>query len=344
MHYRPDVPRQTLTAVLPLALSLLASAVSGQLVDHVNIYRYILDMDVPESPALIGLDAATSRVTRGSMPKPVGASLLHRWEDGRWEAAMSLDVAPYYVLGGGVRTMAAHRDMSVRGRLMRVLTKTIVSVGGIPDASDATSHILGFGIRSTLHDPHDPVTGSRLVALVDSTLAAAGRPPLAETDEDLRGLDPDLRALFAAARRETRARAGDVQVAAGWGVARPFTGSGAGADEAGPTRHTLWLSAQHTRGPRIDVLATVQLLDAFDVNRKVRIGAGIQRKAAATDFRTELYYDHSDRRLHPGMAIESHVAPGLGVVAAVTDEPRAPGQSSRLRLSTMARWYFVSRH
>lgn len=324
-----------------LVLLLAPRAVPAQDTTRINIYRYILDMDVPEPAALVALDAAPLRVLRGSAPKPVAAALLHSYSAGEWRTGAAAEAAPFYVLGGGVRAVAAHRAMTVRGRLMRMLTKTIVSVAAIP--LDAGSYDLGVAMRSTLHDPHDPTTATRLPEQVDSLLVASGAAlPVADTD--LRGVGGDLPRVVAAARRDMRARGGDVQVAAGLGFARSIAGAGGDGTERG-TRHTLWLTGQHTRGARTDMLATVQLVDAPDANWKLRLGAGIQAKAAAADLRAEFMYDTTDRKVYPGVAVESNVVPGVGAVLSLASEAGTIAARSRqLRLTTLVRWHAVTRY
>jgi hypothetical protein len=328
-----------LCAIVPL----LPAGAAAQEPVRINIYRYILDMDVPEPAALIALDAAPSRVLRGSMPKPLAAGLMHQHAGGDWRTGAVVEAAPYFVLGGGVRSLAAHRAMTPQGRLMRVLTKTVVSMAGLP-VSGSASYDFGVGVRSTLHDPHDPTTGSRLPEQVDSILRVTGAAlPIAATD--LRGVIGDFQRVFAAAERAMRARGGDVQVAAGWGLARLVDGGDDPGHAERRTRHTLWLTGQHTRGPRTDLLATVQLLDAFDGDRNLRVGAGIQTKAPAVDLRTELFYDATDGRLHPGVAVEAHLLPGVGAAVALSREVGSAEDLVRpLRLAALVRWYFVTRY
>src|SRR5690606_37303800 len=163
-----------------------------------------------------------------------------------------------YLLGGGRRPLASYRKMSVAGLLLRVLTKTTVSAGAMIHPEGAGGLRPALAIRSTFHDPHDPISAGRLSEQVDSVLAAAGLPP-----------------LVAASRREIRAR-GEGQVLGGWGMAGQWPGAAIGEGER--TRHTFWLTGQHARGPRLDILATVQLRDAFDDDRRMRAGLGIQRK------------------------------------------------------------------
>ncbi|NOK12414.1 hypothetical protein [Corallococcus exercitus] len=62
-----------LSALGALLASGAASARDG---DNINLYRYVLDVDVPESPALVALEQAPLRVLLGAAPKPVMATVL----------------------------------------------------------------------------------------------------------------------------------------------------------------------------------------------------------------------------------------------------------------------------
>lgn len=60
---------------LASGLVLFAPALaSAQDTSGVNIYRFVLGVDVPESPALVALDRTPTRVLRGSAPKPIAAT------------------------------------------------------------------------------------------------------------------------------------------------------------------------------------------------------------------------------------------------------------------------------
>ncbi|HEV8149856.1 MAG TPA: hypothetical protein VGP61_06685 [Gemmatimonadales bacterium] len=104
--------------------------------------------------------------------------------------------------------------MSVAGRLKRVVTKTALSIAAFADPDAPGALLAGVGIRTTFHDPHDPIGTTRLPEEVDSALAAhrAGLTSSAEEETEDRGAD--VTALYAAARRTVR-QTGDVQVSAG---------------------------------------------------------------------------------------------------------------------------------
>jgi hypothetical protein len=329
-------------SVLWLALSVFPAGLTAQAPARVNIYRYVLDVDIPESAGLIALDATPSHVLKGSAPKPIMGSLVHLVTGDGQATGGAVDIVPYYLLGGGIRELRSYRSSSVAGRLTRVVTKTTASLALLrPD--DGTGDLLGAaGLRTTFHDPHDPVLNSPLPEEVDSLLAAAGVPEPPITVEDFANTGVDLTRAFEHARTRMRAR-GDVQVSAGWGMAGRLGSGSLAGDSLGHFAHTVWITGQHAFGDRLDLLVTAQLRHAFR-HGKGRLGLGIQRKAHRTDFRFELYYDGADQRLHPGMSAEVSAGHGLGgTIGLVSDAPLGGGRGrDRTRVQLGLRWYTAS--
>jgi len=325
-----------------LALAWITAPLAAQAPDsaRVNIYRYVLDVDPPDAAAFVALDVNGPKVLRGSAPKPFMASVTVRPSQGQSTAVGgAVDLAPYYLFGGGLRTLRSYRANSVAGRLLRVLTKTVLSVGAITDPSDPDGWRAGLAIRTTFHDPHDPVLNSRLPETVDSLLDAAGVAPPRLTQESLTDLGVDLAPAFARYRRQMRAR-GDIQVTAGWGLSGRVAGGALDADSLQGFRSTLWITGHHATGDRYDVLLTTALRNAFRSDGALRIGAGLQRKSEPADLRLELSYDRGARRLLPGATIEVH--PGHGLLASVTvgAEPlERDERGSRLQATFGLRWY-----
>jgi len=300
--------------------------VFAQDTSRVNLYRFILGVDVPAAPALVAMGRAPTHVLRGSAPKPVAASLIDAFAPGTSATpGVALDVAPYYLAGGGDWRFSAYRSRSVAGRLMRVLIKTILSVGVVQAADDPSSLLVGWGVRSTLHDPHDPVLNSRLPEEVAALLQQHNVPDPGVTQEDVRGLGAPLEPVFTRARQAMRARSGDAQVSAGWGMAGRLLSGSLVRDSLVAVRHTVWLSGQYTAGPRFDILGTVQVREAFRSGAVLWIGAGMQRKFRGVDLLAACTYQTTTRTLHPDLAVDIRLLSNVALVAALT----APATSSR---------------
>ncbi len=310
---------------------------------RIDVYRFVLDVDVPESPALVALDRTGVRVLRGSAPKPVALAVGAALAGAPSGAAAALDLSPYYVLGGGVRTLASYRDNSLEGRVKRVLTKTLLSIAAVRESGTPASTRLGLGLRATFHDPHDPVLNSDLPERVARELAAHGVEPLEPTEEDAADRGVELGPLLAASRREMRARC-CVQVSAGWGLAGVLRGDVASRDSLREVRQTVWAAAQFTLGRRFDILATAEARSAFRAGAYGRVGAALQRKGSATDVRAELLYDGADRHLHPGLGVELRAIPRTAVVLTAASRPGGAGAGPpRLETNLLVRGFLAAR-
>jgi hypothetical protein len=345
-HFVIELSRRmwTLRAIsFGLLLGAWSGSVAAQDTNRVNIYRFILGVDMPAEPALVALDLAPTHVLRGSAPKPLSATLTGTFADDTMPGGVAVSVAPYFLAGGGIRTMESYRSRSVGGRLLRVLTKTVVSFGAAQARGDPSSTLVGLAVRSTFHDPHDPALNSSLPEDV-AALVGSARPDAAE--EDVTGYGPDLTTAYARARRAMRARSGggDPQVSGGWGMAGRLGGGVWDRDSLGTLQHAFWLSAQVTLDRRFDLLGTVHLRDAFG-SEYALVGAALLRKTTTLDLIADVVYDTASQSLFPGLALGARVLPNVGLTAALTtrapfDAPRDGPRTLAVRASVQ--WFYAS--
>jgi hypothetical protein len=333
-HLRPRV----VVAFLIAGTVGLHRSLQCQSPERINIYRFILDVDVPEPSALVALGLAPGHVLRASAPKPIAATVAFAHDSaGAATTSVALDVSPYFLLGGGIRSLPSYRSNSIAGRLLRVLTKTTLSLGAAWDPADPGAPRIALGLRSTFHDLHDPIPPTHLPEDVQQALAEHGSRP-ADDVEDVGDVGVDLRPLYRDARRQMRARRG-LTVAGGWGFAGRLGGAVFSDDSLDNVKHTLWVTTQYTFGPRFDLLSTAQLWNGLGDDTHARLGAALQRKTTAVDLTAELYYDTADDRLHPGAWIEGRIVPRLRAGASLTSETSPAGGPSQLRVRTLIRWY-----
>lgn len=330
-----------LAGLVAVATVALPSRAAAQQERWINFYRYVLDIEVPESPALVALDLAPTHAFRATSPKPIGADLLVELdEDGEALPVVAVQVSPYFLAGGGIRPLEAWRSGSLAGRLMRVLAKSVISVGGARDPLGTGGLRTAVALRSTLHDTHDPIGNTRLPERMQAALARleGGAPPLRV--EDVEGRSAEIRGLLADAGRRMRARR-DWLLSAGMGVAGTLRSGAIEEDSIGSVDWTLWVNWQYTLGERFDFLTTARALRLFDSERDLRVAAGLQRKTRAADFLAEVFFDTTDDRVHGGLAAEAHLARRLGAVVSLSTEPSEPeGRLTRqLRVRALFRWY-----
>jgi hypothetical protein len=322
----------------------MPSDVLAQQPDRVNIYRYLLDIDVPEPAALVALDRAPAHVLRASAPKPLAASVAFAHDSGGGATTVvAVDVSPYFLVGGGIRSLRSYRSMTAWGRVRRVITKTTLSLGAAWDPADPDAPQVALALRATFHDPHDPIPPpGGLVERVEAALAEQGVDPAAD-EEDVAGRGVDLRNLYSESAREMRARC-CLQIAGGWGLAGRLGGAAFAGDSLDQVRHTLFVTTQYTFARRFDLLTTAQVWNGFDEDTHLRIGAALMRKTTLVDLTTELYFDSADDRLHPGVWLEGRPLPRVRAAVSLGTDSDAAGGPTRLRVRTLLRWYMAQSH
>jgi hypothetical protein len=300
---------------------LLPSVAAAQPLD---IYRFVLGVDVPEPAVFAGFGIGPP-VRLGSAPKPIAGAVLLTSSASSTVRAAAVDFSPYWLASGGTRDLVSYRSRSVAGRLTRVLMKTVLSLGAMKASDEPTSMMVGIGVRSTLHDPHDPVLNSRL-----PEEAAAAR-------------DGDLATIRARARHAMRARSWDPQVSAGWVVATRAAGGVLTGDSLDATRHTLWLAAQLTTGARFDLMGFAELQDTFGDESAFAGGLGLRRKSDMGDVQAGLAWHGRTRTVHPAITLDARLGATLGALLWIDTRP-APGPSPKpaLRFGVLARWFFAT--
>lgn len=321
-----------------------ARAVAAQDTLSINFYRFVLGIDVPESPGLVAMGVAPTHVLQASAPKPLAFSVLESFlSSSRAAPGAAIDISPYFLAGGGSRSLAGYRSMTLAGRLARVITKTIISLSAARDPTDPAASFVGVGVRSTFHDPHD-VVSTTLPEEVAAELAKAGVPAPVSTEEDLSDFGVNLAAPFARAKRAIRRPTANPQISGGWGMAARLRGGVFDGDSIETVRHCLWVSAQFTAVRRFDVRTIVELRNAFRSDGYWWLGAGLERKTAAADFLAELYYDTGTRSLYPGVAVDVRTSSHVGVVGSVATQSAtlAAHGPRRLELHTLVHWFYAS--
>ena len=323
-----------------LLVSVLLTTPCTLQAEPINLYQYVLGIDVPESPGVMLLALGGSPVVRGSAPKPTTLTMLLSGESERLVPSLAIDVAPYYLFGGGIRDLQGYRSNSVAGRLTRVLTKTTLTIAasGAPESGGPQG--LAFGIRATLHDPHDPVLNSAFPESVAALLARSGTPNTAGDVEDITDLGADIAPVFAVSRRAMRARRG-MQISAGFGQAYEMRGSSVSSDSLDAGLRVIWLTSQITFSARFDALVTGQVRDRSGEDARLWLALGILRKMNATDIQLALYYDSDSRRIYPFLQTEIRALPHFQVFGTCTVFQRSEEASSVFSARAGFRWFLA---
>jgi hypothetical protein len=330
---------RTITAAALLALATWAAPAAAQTAPT-RVGDFILDYDVPESPAFIALGVAPANVLRAGAAKPIVASLLNQLlTGGTLDNGIAIDFSPYAVFGGSAESVDTYRTSTFR----RIIFNTTVSLATVTDADVADDLRFGFGLRSTLWDSRDPLADSALANEVSRLLAAAARAPLQAGDDEVgapmnladRGVD--LTAAYRAARAEAARKTGTA-LSAGWGFAGPIHGAIASLDSIGDLQHRLWLAGRWSfvKGP--EVMMTTQYVSRLgNADSSLRIGAALRASGADFSFALEAGWD-SEEGFLPGISAEARALAGVHLLAALVADRPPDGGPIRVSLRHSISW------
>ncbi len=320
-----------------------AAPLPGQ--DADPAHKFVLDYDVPESPALVAIGSATSNITRGSAAKPFVAQLVNQFQAGEKVAnGLALDLAPYFLYGGRLASIQEYR----RSPLKRILANSTLSLATAQDAGDSTSLVFGVGLRVVLFDAHDLLQDPALGRDIDQLLAAAASAAGAELLEDdviePAGKELDFGPAYQRARARVRNRRGGA-LSLAWAMSGILKGSIASSDSVQNTRHTAWLAYRYSLGGGTDVLAQLQWRQTETADNAFKGGAALRANTDRYSVAAELFYDSdpdqaTSGRLGAGVTTELRVARGVALVGQLATEPVIIGNrtASRVRLRTSVRW------
>jgi hypothetical protein len=328
----------TRAAVLLLGCVMALPAARAQRADAA--YRFILDYDVPESPAFAVLGVTPANVLRASAAKPVVASLLNQLARGeRVAPGIALDFSPYLVYGGGFRSYKDYAG-NTRGQILRrLLANTVVSIGTVEGETDDAPLQYGAGVRINLYDNRSLLQNRVLADSVSRLLAQAAEDPGTEIGPDPQPTRQtvDLSAAYTRAREAGRRTAG-LAAALGFGSAGALQGSVASADSAITTANRAWFAASYSSTRGYEGLATAQWIDGPDIDRRWLLGAAVRANTAVVSFAAEAAYD-TEAGFQPGASAEIRLVRRVTLVAALVTMPDPErGDVKRLRARTSLQW------
>lgn len=302
-------------------------------------YKFILDYDVPESPAFVALGVSPEKVTTGSASKPIVVNLLNQAVTGdRASAGLALDFSPYFVFGGRFDNISEYRNNALKRRL----ANTLVSLATIQDPADSANLRFGVGARMTVFDDHDPLQNERLVDRIAALLTPAEEELVVGREtgtgiDTVAGLAEAYRALVDSIQ-STPGRA----LAVGWGMAGTVRGAVLEADSITGTRHRFWAGYRETFRGGVEFLGAVQVGEGVSEDNSFRVGGALRANIRSVRLTGEVVYESETGEIHPGGIAVIKLIPQVDVVASLGSEPDATGASDtgKLRFRTMLRWNF----
>ena len=339
-------------AVLALAVLAGSTARAQDRGAALTAYDFVLDYDVPASPAFTVLGTAPSSVTTGAAAKPLVVTVLDQFlTGGELSPGLAIDVVPYTLLGGGFLSRSDYARSTVR----QVLANTQLSLGTAEVPGDPASLQLGWGVRASLADTRDPLRSDAWGRLLEDRLTrllvpdddGPVDPGAVDATDDA---EPDvesvegLSAVYADVIRQMRGQFGGA-VAVGGGQALLFRGASTSPDSVEVTRTMLWAAGQVYTGLGFDVLASVQGRFDRDADDDLRLGVGLRGGTVSTEVVGEVAYTTARGRVDYGVGVtlplveRVKLGAGLGTTSAAAD----PDDEGRLRV-TVRLFYNLAAH
>lgn len=322
------------TALLA-AIAVTGAAQTNTEKDPAN--KFVLDYNVPESPAFTILGVTPTNVVRGTASKPVVANLLSEaGTSGKLLGGVALDVAPYAYVGR-FRNVAEYQQNTWK----RVLANTLVSFATVPVAGDSSAVRFGTGIRITLTDPRDLLQDADLTKDISARLvpkSVPGGPNGNIPDMTVTTGDTvDLTDAYKAARKRLETKRG-LAAAVGFGYGGTLLGSVLSGDSLSAEIWRGWFAGTYYLGATNELLGVVQWArDSTDASN-VNLGLAWRLHGEKTAVAAELAWDGKAQKFLPGFNAEFSLIERISALFSLANEIRPGETSARLRFKTSFKW------
>jgi hypothetical protein len=318
-------------------LSPLHTITNAQIKDS-SLYKFVLDYAVPESPAFAILGVTPEKILRGSAAKPVVGSLLTQVQTGgKLKSGVAIDLAPYFVYGGTIRSIKEYAE----NPWTRILANTQLSMATMQSPTDTTSMGGSIAVRMNILDAGDPLRDlAALKPLFDALNQCASAPSPKEINEgDTRERCATVAEAFAKVKEAALKRPGFL-LAVGGGLGGRLRGSVADVDSLTDRIGRWWVSAGYRTARSNELQVLAQLVDTTGQRLSFRGGAAARAQFPTTQFALELVYDGIAHQWQPGGTAEWRLISGAWLVTSLGVQSDATSTTTvpKLRLRTALRW------
>lgn len=324
------------------------SMVSAQVADDSLAYRYIVDYNVPESPAFSVLGINPNLVMMGSAAKPVAVHIGNQLlSGGSVDNGIAIDFNPYFtLLGGQFNNINDYRNNYWK----RLLANTQLSIATTALEEFPNDLAYGFGGRLTLFDSKDQLFKSELGNKIDTCLLQNARgggpvpPEKGETIEDI-SFNGCMTDAYEEVRNELLNQKGGA-ISLGWALSGRVQGAILRGDSISVNRNQLWLSGQYSLGKGIDLLGMV--MQRFEIgntsDNQTSLGIATRFSKSNFNFSGELIYqiNGSQGVLDGGLNAAFRIMPKVLYVfhLATRDDPSDENIKKQLVARSGLRWNF----
>jgi len=271
-----------------IIIALIISA-SMQLIAQDAAKEYILDYNVPESPAFSILDLNPNEVMRGASAKPVVVNIVNQFASkGSIDNGIAIDFNPYFLFGGQLKGVDEYRNSYVK----RLLINTQFSLASLEE-TDSDNTILAHGIRVTLWDDKDLLTNNGLSQSVDAALQPSPVPPNM-TNDQVQILDNAKLAKAYEDLKAEYAKTSGSSFSLGYAGKSVVQSSILDGDSINLTSNQFWGAGSFTITERLDfnVMAVSRMFK--DMDNEFKAGASLRYNWDKASFTAEYVFNDNE--------------------------------------------------
>lgn len=288
------------------------SFLNAQASSDTTAYKYILDYQVPTSPAFGILGISPQQVVRAGAAKPFVAGVFTDYlKTQKLNPGIALDFSPYVLLGGGFKNIKEYQNSPEK----RILANTMISFATIKNSIDTANMDIGLGVRITLFDSHDLFSNenSTITNSIGNSLAQAGVAKVLQHGVPEDGVDqvtaiPGLKEIYEDAYKAIRDKKGG---AASLGFAYKTTARNAiiTKDSLTNNLYKIWLSfSQYNIFPGADLLTILQGKFGDGLSAEWNAGAALASVNKSSNMGAELVYNFRTNAWDYGANFEIKIA------------------------------------
>ncbi|MES2002872.1 MAG: hypothetical protein V4450_00020 [Bacteroidota bacterium] len=299
--------------ILPaVCLFVFISNLNAQTSPDTTAYQYILDYQVPTSPAFGILGISPQQVVRAGAAKPFVAGVFTDYlKTQKLNPGIAIDFSPYILLGGGLKNIKEYQERPEK----RILANTMLSFATIKNSIDSANMDIGLGVRITLFDSHDlfsnnnsAITNSIGTSLANASNAVARRNVIPEDGIGEVTVVPGLKEIYEEAYKKVRDTKGS---AASVGFAYKTTAHNSilTKDSLTNNLYKVWLSfSRYNIFPGADLMTIVQGKFGDGLQAEWNMGAALASVNKASNMGAEMVYNFRTKAWDYGANFEIKIA------------------------------------
>jgi len=347
-----------------LLILALYCVTDAQVADPDALANAIGNLPAPESPAFTVLGLTPQKVVRPNSPQELATELLNGFDErGNFQSGITIDTAPFMLLGGQFFTLDDYRKGRINvDRLLSRLGASFATTRGVSEDDNAVR--LAAGFRLTVWDTGDPRLDDELQACNANVVMPPPPQVLPRTPEErkarnrqiLAAVEPQLDVCRdEAAKRNWNKSSFVIAGAPSWisadGLSQNFKGNGGGvwtslaygfdhskllADKAQLTAHARYRDKEYVPDKNNANIFVQQ--DAFAAGGSLRFGSALFNGSFEGLYVHTRLQGMTERSAEYAFAVEKRLATGVWLNVSINRNNATPTSKENVSLLTGLKW------